>query len=90
MIFKSLMIQLNCYAGLDITILGCNDFYSYRNYVSSLSVLPYFVPLKKKTSQPIQLMFCGFSSFTRLFFILFYYPIINLFDSHGYSLTWHT
>ena len=40
-IFNSLMAQLNCYAGLDITILGCNDFYSYRNYVSSLSVLSY-------------------------------------------------
>ncbi|KAG6780824.1 hypothetical protein POTOM_013703 [Populus tomentosa] len=52
--FKNLIFLLVLEAGLDITILGCNDFYSYRNQIEarglpltpeSLAALPPFTSI---------------------------------------------
>lgn len=49
-ILRILSFDYITFAGLDITILGCNDFYSYRNQVFTL-VLDYCYYFSKTIMQ---------------------------------------
>ncbi|KAK6947358.1 GHMP kinase, C-terminal domain [Dillenia turbinata] len=58
--WKNLMLPLHIHAGLDITILGSNDFYSYRNQIEarrlpltpeSLASLPPFTSITFNTDE---------------------------------------
>lgn len=70
--FKYLMFDWISYAGLDITILGSNEFYSYRNQV----FLPFLI------HQYLSVMMVA----TLIFLVILIFHPFNFFFSVKFSL----